>query len=113
MDFLKIIGTISIRSHESLHNAGWLCRFAMEPKYPCQAVIEGLTQKAIQHSLQQGWNRLETVTTECQDDVREAYSKIGFTIRQVYHKQIVGSSLRVMKSQLGLDLVKYMANKSQ
>lgn len=41
--------------------------------------------------------------------VRESYSKLGFTIRQVYHQQIIGSSLRVMKTQLGLDVVKYMA----
>uniref|UniRef100_A0A336MLC1 CSON002342 protein n=2 Tax=Culicoides sonorensis TaxID=179676 RepID=A0A336MLC1_CULSO len=105
----KIVGTISIRSHESLHNSGWLYRFAIDHKYPYSDIVEGLTKKAIQHSASQGWGRLETVTTECQDEVRESYSKLGFTIRQVYHRQIVGSSLRVMKTQLGLDVVKYMA----
>lgn len=117
-----------------MHNSGWLYRFAIDRKYPYPQVIEGLTRKAIQHSASQGWGRLETVTTECQDEVgifenpslltkslrnfcflhfyyqvRESYSKLGFTIRQVYHRQIVGSSLRVMKTQLGLDVVKYMA----
>ncbi|XP_063705005.1 uncharacterized protein LOC134834315 [Culicoides brevitarsis] len=104
----KIIGTISVRNHESRDKCGWIYRFAMDRKYPYDKVVEGLTRRAIQHCPSQGWYRLETVATECQDEVRESYAKLGFNIYQVYHRQIVGSSLSVMKTHLGLDVAKFV-----
>lgn len=104
----KIVGTISVRSHESLSNSGWITRFAVDRNYPFYPIAEGLVNKVLHHAVHVRWENIEVTTTECQDEVREVYSKLGFNIRQVYHKQIVGSSLRVMKSQLGLDMNQYL-----
>lgn len=104
----KVVGTISVKSHESLSNSGWITRFAVDRNYPFHQIAEGLVNKVIQYGVREHWENIEGTTTECQDDVREVYAKVGFNIRQVYHKQIVGSSLRVMKSQLGIDINQYL-----
>lgn len=78
-----------------------------------------------------GYSTLECTISEWQEDERDFFDNLGyvrkfgllrawrlayffvfksflffrFTTRQIYHKQIIGSSLTVMKSQLTYDLL--------
>uniref|UniRef100_A0A182JFH7 N-acetyltransferase domain-containing protein n=1 Tax=Anopheles atroparvus TaxID=41427 RepID=A0A182JFH7_ANOAO len=109
----KIIGTISCRSHLAMDNAGFITRLAVSPKYALSPVTDYLIQRVLQHATDSQLYAVETVTSECDQDVREIYLKIGFNIRQVYHKQIIGNTLKVMKSQLGIDLHEWNQNREE
>ncbi|XP_058058077.1 uncharacterized protein LOC131209106 [Anopheles bellator] len=109
----RIIGTISCRNHLAMDNAGFITRLAVSPKYGLLPVAEYLILRVLQHASDNSLYALETVTSECDQDVREVYLKIGFNIRQVYHKQIIGNTLKVMKSQLGIDLHEWNQNRDE
>lgn len=109
----NIIGTISCRNHLAMDNAGFITRLAISPKYGLTPVTEYLIQRVLQHASDSQLYAVETVTSECDQDVREIYLKIGFNIRQVYHKQIIGNTLKVMKSQLGIDLHEWNQNREE
>ncbi|KFB46844.1 AGAP002285-PA-like protein [Anopheles sinensis] len=109
----KIIGTISCRNHLAMENAGFITRLAVSPKYGLSPVTDYLIQRVLQHASDSQLYAIETVTSECDQDVREIYLKIGFNIRQVYHKQIIGNTLKVMKSQLGIDLHEWNQNREE
>lgn len=93
----RIIGTISIRNHNSLHESAWLYRLAVDPEYPFNRVGKPLVESALKHAFDHHMFTCETVSAECHEDYRELLLKVGFMIKQIYHKSIVGSSLRVMK----------------
>lgn len=109
----NIIGTISCRNHLAMDNAGFITRLAVSPKYGLTPVTEYLIQRVLQYASDSQLYAIETVTSECDQDVREIYLKIGFNIRQVYHKQIIGNTLKVMKSQLGIDLHEWNQNREE
>lgn len=106
----NVIATLSIKNHSSLHESAWLHRLAVDPDYPFTRVARPLVEKAMQHAYTHRMVTCETVSSECHEDLREVLLKIGFMIKQIYHKSIVGSSLRVMKAQMGIDLEKYFRN---
>lgn len=98
----KIIGTVSIRNHSSLHESAWIHRLAINPEYPFNRVGRPLIEAAMKHAFEHNMFTCETVSSECHEDYRELLLKVGFLIKQIYHKSIVGSSLRIMKvSDLG------------
>jgi RimJ/RimL family protein N-acetyltransferase len=109
----KIIGTVSIRNHNSLHESAWLYRLAVDPEYPYNRIAKPLIEAALKHAFEHHLYTCETVSAECHEDYRELLLKIGFMIKQIYHKSIVGSSLRVMKAQMGIDLQKYFRNQKK
>lgn len=104
----KIIGTIAAKNHNQMHNSCWLHRLAIQTGYPYNKIGYHLITTALNHAYENNLYSCETVTTECHEDFRELLLKMGFTIRQIYHKQIVGNSLRVMKAQMGIDLENWM-----
>jgi N-acetylglutamate synthase-like GNAT family acetyltransferase len=93
----RIIGTVSIRNHNSLHESAWIHRLAIEPEYPLTRIGKPLIEAALKHAYEHNMFTCETVSSECHEDYRELLLKMGFMIKQIYHKSIVGSSLRVMK----------------
>lgn len=97
----KIIGTISVKNHKSLVNSSWLFRLAVHPNYPFRTIAFKLIDAALLHAYENDLYTCETSTTECEDDSRDAYIKVGFNIKQVYHKQMF---FKVMKAQLGINL---------
>lgn len=105
-----IIGTISIKNHNSLHDSAWLHRLAVDPDYPFARIAIPLIESAMKHAYEYRMYTCETVSSECHEELREVLLKVGFMIKQIYHKSIVGSSLRVMKAQMGIDLEKYFRN---
>jgi N-acetylglutamate synthase-like GNAT family acetyltransferase len=109
----KIVGTVSIRNHNSLHESAWLYRLAVDPEYPYTRVGKILVESALKHAFDQKLYTCETVSAECHEDFRELLLKVGFMIKQIYHKSIVGSSLRVMKAQMGIDLERYFRNQKR
>jgi predicted GNAT family N-acyltransferase len=106
----NVIATVSIKNHSSLHDSAWLHRLAVDPDYPFARIARPLIEKAMEHAHKHRMVTCETVSSECHEDLREVLLKIGFMIKQIYHKSIVGSSLRVMKAQMGIDLEKYFRN---
>lgn len=109
----KIVGTVSIRNHSSMHESAWLHRLAIDPEYPFNRIGKPLIEMAMKHAFEHNMYTAETVSSECHEDYRELLLKIGFLIKQIYHKSIVGSSLRVMKAQMGIDLEKYFRNQKR
>lgn len=107
-----IIGTVSIKNHNSLHDSAWIHRIAVDPDYPFSRIAVPMLETAMKHAYEYRMYTCETVSSECHEELREVLLKIGFMIKQIYHKSIVGSSLRVMKAQMGIDLEKYFRKKS-
>lgn len=110
----QIVGFVSVGPHKALENSGWLNRLSVHPKYCFDKVAEPLIQRVLKHGLEQNLDSIEATTTECQFDYRELLLKLGFGMKQIYHKQVLGSnSLRVMKSQMGIDLKTWSVSKNK
>lgn len=109
----KIVGTISCQSHHILENSGWINRLAVCPKYPFTEIAKHLIIRVLAYAYDNNFFTIETVTSECDESIREVYLKLGFTLRLVYHKQIIGNTLKVMKSQLGIDPLDWHYNREQ
>ncbi|XP_059610065.1 uncharacterized protein LOC132257243 isoform X2 [Phlebotomus argentipes] len=103
----KIISSISMKNHRNLHNSAWLYRFGFSHKNHIPSLGEALIAHVLDFCRDNRFSTVEGVTRECDDDLRDVYTKLGFTMKQVYHKQIVGNSLRIMKAQFGIDLEKW------
>ncbi|XP_036323552.1 uncharacterized protein LOC118737258 [Rhagoletis pomonella] len=100
----KIIATVSVKKHNSLYNAAWMFRFAVAPEYPFQKVAEPMLNLVSKKCIANGCGSLECTISEWQEEERDFFDNMGFATRQIYHKQIIGSTLTVMKSLLTYDL---------
>ncbi|XP_062536442.1 uncharacterized protein LOC134205309 [Armigeres subalbatus] len=109
----KVVGTISCRSHLIMENSGWIYRLAVCPKYPFREIAEHLIIRVLENAYDNQLFTIETATSECDESIREVYLKLGFTLRLVYHKQIIGNTLKIMKSQLGIDPFEWNQNREQ
>lgn len=108
------VGTIMIDTHRSLPSAGWISHFAISPKHKFDKIAEPLVNRVLKYGIDRQMSSVETATTECQCDFRELLLKMDFAIKQVYHRQVLGcNSLRIMKSQMGVDLLNWTANKNK
>lgn len=108
------VGTIMIDTHRSLPSAGWISHFAISPKHKLDKIAEPLVNRALKYGIDQQMSSVETATTECQCDFRELLLKMDFAIKQVYHRQVLGcNSLRIMKSQMGVNLLNWTASKNK
>lgn len=73
----KVIGTISCKSHLILENSGWIYRLAVCPKYPFREIAERLISRVLSNALDNQLFTVETVTSECDENIREVYLKLG------------------------------------
>lgn len=103
----KLVGTVASKNHHAMENSCWVHRLAVLPGYPFDKIAQKLVTKVIHHACENNLYSCETVTSECHEGPREMLLKLGFSIRQIYHKQIIGTTLRIMKAQMGLDLDNY------
>lgn len=109
-----VIATISIEDHRTMPGAGWLSHFAVESKFNFDKVAEPLIHRALKHAIDMQLDAVEMVTTECQSQLRELLLKIGFDMKQVYHQYILNNNnLRIMKSQMGINLSKWTNTKNK
>lgn len=109
-----IIATISFDEHRSLPEAGWLSHFAIASKVNFDKVAEPLIHRTLKHAIDVQLGTIEMVTTECQSQLREILLKIGFDMKQVYHQYILGNNnLRIMKSQMGINLTTWTSSKNK
>lgn len=108
------VGAIMIDTHRSLPNAGWISHFAISPAHKFDTIAEPLINRVLKYGIDRDMSSVETATTECQCDYRELLLKMDFQIKQVYHRQVLGfNSLRIMKSQMGVDLVNWTDSKNK
>lgn len=73
----KIVGTASIKNHNSLHESVWLYRIAVDPEYPFSRMAKVLIEAALKHAFDHHMYTCETVSMECHEDLRELLLKIG------------------------------------
>lgn len=73
----KIVGTISVKNHYSLHESAWLYRLAIEPDYPFERIAKSLIKAALRHAYDHGMYTCETVSMECHEDLRELLLRMG------------------------------------
>lgn len=109
-----VVGTISIDEHRNLPEAGWLSHFAIRPDFNFDTAAEPLIIRTLKHAVDLQMGNVEMTTTECQMQLREILMKIGFDIKQIYHRRILGNSnSRIMKSQMGIDLETWTRSKNK
>ncbi|EDV49734.1 uncharacterized protein LOC6552368 [Drosophila erecta] len=96
----RIVAAISVKNHHAVYNAAWIYRFAIDPNYPCQTIMEPMIKLVVKNCISGGYASLECTISEWQESERDFYDDFGFVTRQIYHKKIIGSSLAVMKTQL-------------
>jgi N-acetylglutamate synthase-like GNAT family acetyltransferase len=73
----KIIGTVAIKNHNSLHESAWLYRLAIDPQYPFNRIAKPLVEAALKHAHEHHMCTCETVSMECHEELRELLLKIG------------------------------------
>lgn len=109
-----VVATLSINEHRSLPGAGWLSHFAISLNVNFDKIAEPLIHRALKYAIDLQQNTVEMVTTECQSQLRELLMKIGFDMKQVYHQYILGNNnLRIMKTQMGIDLSTWTSTKNK
>ncbi|KAH8408029.1 hypothetical protein KR222_011530 [Zaprionus bogoriensis] len=96
----RIVATLSVKNHNAVYNAAWINRFAIAKGYPHQKIMEPMIGLVSRNCVNAGYASLECTISEWQESERDFYDDQGFVTRQIYHKQIIGSSLTVMKTQL-------------
>ncbi|XP_054092117.1 uncharacterized protein LOC105211284 isoform X2 [Zeugodacus cucurbitae] len=104
IELMQIIATVSVKKHNSLYNAAWLYRFAMAPEYPFQRIAEPMLNLVSKRCIANGCSSLECTISEWQEEERDFFDNMGFVTRQIYHKQIIGNSVTVMKTLLTYNL---------
>lgn len=110
----QVVGFIGIAPHKALENCGWINRLSINSNYNFDKVAEPLINRALKYGLDMNFYSIESATTECQFDARELLLRMGFSMKQIYHKQVLGcSSFRIMKSQLGIDLMTWAVTKNK
>lgn len=110
----RIVGTISLDEHRILPESSWLSHFAVRPDVNFDTVAEPLIIRSLKHAIDLRMSSVEMATTECQMQLREILMKIGFDIKQIYHRRIFGNSnSRIMKSQMGIDLTTWARSKNK
>lgn len=109
-----IVGTITIDTHRSLPSAAWISHFAISPIHKFDKIAEPLVNRVLMYGIDRQMSAVETATTECQCDLRELLLKMNFNMKQIYHRQVLGSnSLRIMKSHMGVDLLNWTSSKNK
>lgn len=73
----RIVGTVSIKNHQSLHESAWIYRLAVDPDYPFERVAKPLIKAAMRHAYDHQMYTCETVSMECHEDLRELLLRIG------------------------------------
>ncbi|EDW16980.1 uncharacterized protein LOC6575510 [Drosophila mojavensis] len=100
----RIVATVSVKNHHAIYNAAWIYRFAIAKHYPHQKIMEPMINLVSKNCINGGYASLECTISEWQESERDFYDDLGFVTRQIYHKQIIGSTLTVMKTQLTYNL---------
>lgn len=96
----QIVGTIAIVKSVTTEGCAWMRRMAVIPKYQRKGVASALVNEALQFCSEKDYVGVELVTTECHDNARDLYMKKGFQMKQMYHKQIIGSIVTVLMYEL-------------
>ncbi|KAM7359931.1 uncharacterized protein ACRADG_002290 isoform 2-T2 [Cochliomyia hominivorax] len=104
LELMRIIACVSVKNHKDIYNAGWMYRFALAPGYPLQQIAQPMMVIVSCICEQQGYGSLECTMSEWQEEERDFCNRIGFSTRQIYHKQIIGFMFTVMKTQLTFNL---------
>jgi GNAT superfamily N-acetyltransferase len=91
----KIVGTVAITRSKYCTDTAWLRRMAVTPKYQRKGIASVLVDEALRFCKDKGYSAVELVTSECHDAARELYLKKGFDLKQMYHKQIVGTLVTI------------------
>uniref|UniRef100_A0A1B6J7M3 N-acetyltransferase domain-containing protein n=1 Tax=Homalodisca liturata TaxID=320908 RepID=A0A1B6J7M3_9HEMI len=94
-----LVGTVGIVKSQISEDCAWLRRMAVRPKYQCMGIGKALLNEALQFCNEK-YQGVELVTTEWHDSARTLYIKRGFQLKQMYHKQLLGSIVAILIYQL-------------
>lgn len=109
-----VIATISLDKHRQLYSAGWLHHFAIAKRFDSIHIYEPLIHRAMKEAGDMQFNSVEMTTTECQQNLRENLTQMGFELRQVYYQRILANKdFRIMKSQMGINLSGAKSSKNE
>ncbi|XP_075216749.1 N-acetyltransferase family 8 member 3-like [Lycorma delicatula] len=98
--FKKIVGTVAITRSKVSEDCAWLRRMAVTRDYQCKGIASALLNEVLKFCHEKNYNGVELVTTECHDVAREFYVKKGFELKQMYHKQLLGSLVTILMYEL-------------
>lgn len=73
----KIVGTLSLKSHNALENCDWIHRLAINLKYPIRKIGEPLVDHALRQCHFKSSYSVEASTTECQQEIRDLLTNMG------------------------------------
>ncbi|XP_039971174.1 uncharacterized protein LOC126751663 isoform X2 [Bactrocera neohumeralis] len=94
--------TYQIFLDESPYEQSYLNKF--RKKIIATRIAEPMLNLVSKKCVANGCSSLECTISEWQEEERDFYDNMGFITRQIYHKQVIGSSLTVMKTLLTYDL---------
>ncbi|XP_046613714.1 uncharacterized protein LOC124302018 [Neodiprion virginianus] len=96
----KTVGMIALTKSRRVDKGAWIKRLAVDRHYQRKGIGTCLLNVAIQFAIDQRYGSVETVASEYTEGGRELCFNRGFELRQMYHKQIVGSLVTVLMYEL-------------
>ena len=96
----KIVGSLGLLKSHSLNKGAWLKRLCVHQEYRHKGIASSLLQVAIDFASEQGYSCTNVVASEYTDGGRELCLKKGFEFKQMYHKPILGSFIKIQMYEL-------------
>ncbi|GLH09661.1 hypothetical protein R5R35_013523 [Gryllus longicercus] len=96
----RIVGTIAVTRSHNNEDTAWIRRMGVVKSYQRKGIASALVDEVLRFCRDKCYQYVELVTTECHDAARELFLNKGFELKQMYHKQIVGSIITVQMFEL-------------
>lgn len=102
----KIIGTVAVSNSQATENAAWLFRLAVDKRYTKKGIGRSLIETAKKWCRDNRYSGIEFALSEFQEKYRKLFTNSGFNLKQMYHKQLLGSALVYQMYNFELELKK-------
>lgn len=96
----KIVGTVGLLKSHKVAKGAWIKRLYVDKRYRRKGVGSVLLSTALKFAIDEGYSCADLVTSEYAIGGRELCVKKGFELKQMYHKQIIGTLVTYLVFEL-------------
>ncbi|XP_077286479.1 N-acetyltransferase 8F1-like isoform X2 [Arctopsyche grandis] len=86
----KVIGVVFVRDYFGPMNNLWMYGLAVDSKYHRKGIAKILVRNACEFTQRRGYDSLELVITDLQNEARLMFLELGFKLKHIYHKKFFG-----------------------
>ncbi|XP_063238587.1 N-acetyltransferase 8-like [Bacillus rossius redtenbacheri] len=100
----RVVGVIAVTQSLRAEDRAWVPRLAVARAYRRRGVASALLDRALAFCRDQGYVAADLVISEYHDAARRLFHEKGFSLRQVYHRPVLGSLVTVCLYQLCFEI---------